>query len=227
MNVKHSTAPTTDTTQPLPRTLTALRMEAVANAVIAGGIVIGAIAAAVYLEMPAILLAWLASLWFALRSRWLWLDVERLAEHLPQRPKRTGPHWLRRLWWWFVRRQVQRAAQPKPWRGVKVGDDPEAIKFSRQPNEMRNEPERAIVAGLTPSDLRKLADEALQLRTLDERSWRLSEYRRVLPSGQVLTRGMFRKAQVWFVEQKLAVKEPHYRITVPLDEVDKVLANVK
>ena len=126
-----------------------------------------------------------------------------------------------------MRRQVQRAARPKFYRPIKVGDDPEAIKFSRQPNEMRAEPERAVVAGLTPSDLRALADEALKLRTLDERSWKLTEYRRVLPSGQVLTRGMFRKAQTWFVEQHLAVKHPYYRMTVSLNEVDQTLAKLK
>ena len=227
MTTKHSTAPAPADTQPLPRTLTALRMEAVANGVLAGCIVAGAVGAAVYLELPAIALFGLTGGWFALRARWLWGVVQRLAAHLPQRPPRTRPHWLRRLWWWFVRRQIQRAARPKPWRGVKVDGVEDAVKLSRQPNEMRTEKERAIVAGLTPSDLRKLADEALQLRTLDERSWRLTEYKRVLPSGQVLTRGMFRKAQVWFVEQKLAVKEPHYRITVTLSEVDDVLTNVK
>ena len=227
MNTKHSTAPAPADTQPLPRTLTALRMEAVANGVLAGCIVAGAVAAAVYLELPAVALFGLTGAWFALRARWLWGDVQRMAEHLPPKPARIGPRWFVRLYWWIARKQVQRRARPKPWRGIAVDGIADAVKLSRQPNEMRTEKARAVVAGLTPSDLRKLADEALQLRTLDERSWRLNEYRRVLPSGQVLTRGMFRKAQVWFVDNNLAVKEPHYRITVSLNEVDETLAKLK
>ena len=224
MNTKHSTAPAPVDTQPLPRTLTALRMEAVANGVLAGCIVAGAAAAAVYLELPAVALFGLAGAWFALRARWLWGDVQRMAEHLPQRPPRTRPHWLRRLWWWFARHQVQRAARPKPWRGIAVAGEADAIKIAYKSGEAAHEHDPVIVAGMTAKDLYHIAQEAAALRTLDERSWRLTEFTRVLPSGPVLSRGMFRKAQSWFVDNGLADKRPYYHLCVSLEEVAKVIA---
>lgn len=227
MTTKHSSTPSPTDPRPLWRQVADTRRDAfvvgLASVVIAGG----AGALAWLLVTPYPLLLWVVALVAGVYARHLDGYAQRAAEALPVKPIRSQPRWFMRLYWWLARKQVQRAARPKPWRGVKVDGVEDAVKLSRQPNEMRAEPEHAIVAGLTPSDLRKIADEALQLRTLSERAWRLDEYRRVLPSGQVLTRGMFRKTQVWFVDHGLAVKEPYYRITVSLDEVDKVLDNVK
>lgn len=223
MNTHRNTAPAPTTAEPLPRTLTALRMEAVANATVAGCIVIGAVGLAVYLELPAVALFGLAGAWFALRARWLWGDVQRMAEHLPPKPKRTQAPWFMRLWWWFARRQMQRAAQPKPWRGIAVAGEADAIKIAYKPGEAAHEHDPVIVAGMTAKDLYHIAQEAATLRTLDERSWKLTEYTRVLPSGPVLSRGMFRKAQGWFADNGLADKRPYYHLCVPLDEVARRL----
>lgn len=226
MTTKHSTAPAPTTAEPLPRTLTAMRMEAVANATVAGCIVIGAVGVAVYFELPAVALFGLAGAWFALRARWLWGDVQRMAEHLPPKPKRTQRHWIMRLYWWVARRQMQRAAQPKPWRGIAVAGEADAIKIAYQPGEAAHEHDPVIVGGMTAKDLFHIAQEADKLRTLDERSWRLAEFTRVLPSGPVMSRGMFRKAQSWFADNGLADKRPYYHLCVSLDEVARRLQEV-
>jgi hypothetical protein len=227
MTTKHSTAPAPADTQPLPRTLTALRMEAVANGVLAGCIVAGAVAAAVYFEQPTVALFGLAGAWFALRARWLWGDVQRMAEHLPQRPPRTRPHWLRRLWWWFARRQVQRAARPKPWRGVSVDGQADAIKLPRQPQEMAQTQEPAVVHGYTASDVYFITCRAstygLGERATDEyqrRVWTWDAANKIkLPSGRHLSRTGFRAVQDWLVSHKLAVSQPAYQLTVTPEAV--------
>jgi hypothetical protein len=195
--------------------------------VLAGGIIAGSVAAAVWFELPVLAFGGLVAAWPALSAHWLNDLAARTAEALPQRPPRTRPHWLRRLWWWFVRRQVQRVAQPKPWRGIAVAGVPDAVKIAYQPGEAAHEHDPVIVGGMTAKDLYHIASEAATLRTLDERSWRLTEFTRVLPSGPVLTRGMFRKAQSWFVDNGLADKRPYYHLCMPLEEVAKVLANLK
>jgi hypothetical protein len=212
-----------------------MRMEAVANATVAGCIVIGAVGVAVYVELPAVALFGLAGAWFALRARWLWGDVQRMAEHLPQRPPRTRPHWLRRLWWWFARRQMQRAAQPKPWRGVKVDGVEDAVKLPRQPQEMAQAAEPAVVHGYTASDVYFIASRAatygLGERATDaynRRVWTWDDANKIsLPSGRHLTRTGFRAVQDWLVSRKLAVSQPAYQLTVTPEVVLTELEKVK
>ena len=235
MNTKHSTAPAPATAEPLPRTLTALRMEAVANATVAGCIVIGAVGVAVYLELPVVALFGIAGAWFALRARWLWGDVQRMAEHLPQRPPRTRPHWMRRLYWWIARRQMQRAAQPKPWRGVKVDGVEDAVKLPRQPQEMAQAAEPVIVHGYTASDVYFIASRAATYGlgeratdTYNRRVWTWDDTNKIsLPSGRHLTRTGFRAVQDWLVSRKLAVSQPAYQLTVTPEVVLTELEKVK
>lgn len=227
MTTKHSTAPAPADTQPLPRTLTALRMEAVANGVLAGCIVAGATAGAVYLELPAVALFGLVGAWFALRARWLWGDVQRMAEHLPPKPARIGPHWFMRFYWWLARKQVQRQARPKPWRGVKVDGVPDAVKLPRQPQEMAQAAEVVIVHGYTASDVYFIACRAstygLGERATDEynrRVWTWDDANKIsLPSGRHLSRTGFRAVQDWLVGHKLAVSQPAYQLTVTPEAV--------
>lgn len=226
MNAKHSTAPAPTAAEPLPRTLTALRMEAVANATAASCIVIGAVGVAVYVELPAVALFGLAGAWFALRARWLWGDVQRMAEHLPPKPKRTQRHWIMRLYWWIARRQMQRAAQPKPWRGVKVDGVEDAVKLPRQPQEMAQAAEPAIVHGYTASDVYRIACLCAAGRGLSERDWqKATGWNEKLPSGRTLGREGFRDVQRWLVAHKLAVSTPAYQLTVTpevvLSELEK------
>ena len=223
MNTKHSTAPAPTDTRPIARTVRSMRVEAFTLSVVAAGIVAGSVAAAVWFERPALALLGLFAAWPALSAHWLNDGADREAERMPPKPKRTRPHWLRRLWWWFVRRQMQRAAQPKPWRGIAVAGEADAIKIAYQPGEAAHEHDPVIVAGMTAKDLYHIAQEAATLRTLDERSWRLAEFTRVLPSGPVLSRGMFRKAQGWFADNGLADKRPYYHLCVSLDEVARRL----
>lgn len=233
MNTHRTSTPAPTTAEPLPRTLTALRMEAVANATVAGCIVIGAVGVAVYVELPAVALFGLAGGWFALRARWLWGDVQRMAEHLPPKPKRTQAPWIMRLYWWVARRQMQRAAQPKPWRGVKVGTVEDAVKLPRQPQEMAQAAEPVIVHGYTASDVYFIASRAATYGlgeratdTYNRRVWTWDDSNKIsLPSGRHLTRTGFRAVQDWLVGHRLAVSTPAYQLTVTpevvLSELEK------
>ena len=222
MTTKHSTAQPVTDTRPIARSVRAWRMEAFTLRVIAGGIVIGAVVVAVYFEIPALALAGLVAAWPALSAHWLAEGAARTAESLPQKPPRTRPHWLRRLWWWFARRQVQRAAMPKPWRGVKVDGQADAIKLPRQPQEMAQAAEPAIVHGYTASDVYFIACRAatygLGERATDEyqrRVWTWDAANKLrLPSGRHLSRTGFRAVQDWLVGRKLAVSQPAYQLTV-------------
>lgn len=219
MNTKHSTAPVTDT-RPIARTVRSMRMEAFTLRVLAAGIVGGAVVLAVYLEMPALALGGLVALWPALSAHWLADLAARTAEHLPPKPKRAGPHWLRRLWWWFARRQVQRTARPKPWRGVKVDGVEDAVKLPRQSQEMSREKEDAIVHGYTPSDVYRIVCLAAGTRGLSEREWqRETHWKEQLPSGRMLTRSGFRAVQEWLVSKRLATSQPYYQLTVTPEAV--------
>jgi hypothetical protein len=223
MNTKHSTAPAPTDTRPIARTVRSMRLEAFTLSVIAAGIVAGSVAAAVWFERPALALLGLVAAWPALSAYWLNDGAAREAERMPPKPKRTQARWFMRLYWWIARRQMQRAAQPKPWRGIAVAGEADAIKIAYQPGEAAHEHDPVIVAGMTAKDLYHIAQEAATLRTLDERSWKLTEYTRVLPSGPVLSRGMFRKAQGWFADNGLADKRPYYHLCVPLDDVARRL----
>jgi hypothetical protein len=218
MTTKHSTAPAPTTAEPLPRTLTAMRMEAVANATVAGCIVIGAVGVAVYVELPAVALFGLAGGWFALRARWLWGDVQRMAEHLPPKPKRTQARWIMRLYWWIARRQMQRAAQPKPWRGVTVDGVPDAIKLPYQASEAAQAADPAIVHGYTAKDIYAIACEA-STRGLGDRAWQFDTRTVKLPSGQNLSREGFRDVKRWLYDRKLAVKSPAWDLAVTPEAV--------
>lgn len=217
MNTKHSTAPVTDT-RPIARTVRSMRMEAFTLRVLAAGIVGGAVVVAVYFEMPPLALFGLVALWPALSAHWLADLAARTAEHLPPKPKRAGPHWLRRLWWWFARRQVQRQARPKPWRGVSVDGVVDAVKLPRQSQEMARENEAVIVHGYTPSDVYMIACEAAT-RGLGERAWQLDKRTVTLPSGQRLSREGFRDVQRWLVSKRLATSQPYYMLTVTPEAV--------
>lgn len=223
MNTKRSTAPAPTDTRPIARTVRSMRLEAFTLSVLAAGIVAGSVAAAVWFELPGVALLGLFAAWPALSAHWLNDLAARTAEHLPPKPKRTQARWIMRLYWWMARRQMQRAAQPKPWRGIAVAGVQDAVKIAYQPGEAAHEHDPVIVAGMTAKDLYHIAEEADKLRTLDERSWRLAEFTRVLPSGPVMSRGMFRKAQGWFVDNGLADKRPYYHLCVPLDDVARRL----
>jgi len=227
MNTKHSTAPA-PAAEPLPRTLTALRMEAVANATVAGCIVIGAVGLAVYFELPAVALFGLAGAWFALRARWLWGDVQRMAELMPPKPKRTQAHWIMRLYWWIARRQMQRAAQPKPWRGVKVDGVVDAVKLPYQASEAAQDADPAIVHGYTAKDVYRIACLCASGRGLSERDWqKATGWNEKLPSGRTLSREGFRDVQRWLVSKRLAVSQPVYQLTVTPEAVAAELEKVK
>ena len=227
MNVKQSSASTPTDTRPIARTVRSMRMEAFTLRVLAAGIVGGAVVLAVYFEIPALALGGMVALWPALSAHWLADLASRTAEHLPPKPKRAGPHWLRRLWWWFARRQVQRAAKPKPWRGVSVDGQADAIKLPRQPQEMAQTAEPVIVHGYTASDVYFIACRAatygLGERATDEyqrRVWTWNDANKVsLPSGRHLTRTGFRAVQEWLVSKRLATSQPYYQLTVTPEAV--------
>ena len=220
MNVKQSSASSPTDTRPIARTVREMRMEAFTLRVLAAGIVGGAVVAAVYFETPALALGGLVALWPALSAHWLADLAARTAEHLPPKPARIGPRWFVRLYWWLARRQVQRAARPKPWNPVKVGDDPEAIKLPRQKQEMARENEAVIVHGYTPSDVYRIVCLAAGARGLSEREWqRETQWKEQLPSGQVLTRSGFRAVQEWLVSKRLATSQPYYQLTVTPEAV--------
>ena len=225
MNTKHSSAPVTDT-RPIARSVRSMRVEAFTLRVIAGGIVIGAVVVAVYFEIPALALAGLVAAWPALSAHWLAEGAARTAESLPPKPPRTRPHWLMRFYFWFARRQVQRAARPKPWRGVKVDGQADAIKLPRQPQEMAQAKEPPIVHGYTASDVYAIVCEA-SARGLGERVWQLDKRTVTLPSGQRLSREGFRAVQRWLVKRNLATSTPSYALTVTPEAVATELEKVK
>lgn len=218
MNTKHSAAPAPTDTRPIARTVREMRMEAFTLRVLAVGIVSGAVVAAVWFELPGLALVGLVAVWPALSAHWLADLADRTAEHLPPKPPRTRPHWVRRLWWWFVRKQVQRQAQPKPWRGVKVDGVEDAVKLPRQPQEMAQAAEVVIVHGYTASDVYAIACEAAA-RGLGERVWQLDKRTVTLPSGQRLSREGFRAVQKWLVKRNLATSQPYYQLTVTPEAV--------
>ena len=222
MNTKHSsTAPVTDT-RPIARTVREMRMEVFTLRVLAAGIVGGAVVAAVWFELPALAFGGLVALWPALSAHWLADLADRTAEALPPKPARIGPRWFMRLYWWLARKQVQRAARPKPWRGVKVDGVEDAIKLPRQPQEMAQTAEPAIVHGYTSSDVYFIACRAatygLGERATDEyqrRVWTWDDANKIsLPSGKHLSRTGFRAVQEWLVAKRLAVSQPYYQLTV-------------
>lgn len=233
MTTKHSTAPAPTDTRPLWRQVADTRRDAFviggAAVVIAGG----AGALAFVMATPYPLLLWIVALVAGVYARHLDAYAQRAAEALPAKPPRTRPHWLRRLWWWFARRQVQRAARPKPWRGVKVGAVEDAVKLPRQPQEMAQAAEPAIVHGYTASDVYFIASRAatygLGERATDaynRRVWTWDDSNKIsLPSGKHLTRTGFRAVQDWLVGRKLAVSQPAYQLTVTpevvLSELEK------
>jgi len=180
----------------------------------------------VYFELPAVALFGLAGAWFALRARWLWGDVQRMAELMPPKPKRTQAHWIMRLYWWIARRQMQRAAQPKPWRGVKVDGVVDAVKLPRQPQEMAQASEPAIVHGYTAKDIYAIVCEP-STRGLGDRAWQFDTRTVKLPSGQNLSREGFRDVKGWLYDRKLAVKSPAWDLTVTPEAVAAELEKVK
>ncbi len=226
MRVKQNSTTQPVTDRPIARTVRSMRMEAFTLRVLAAGIVGGAVVVAVYFERPAIALFGLVALWPALSAHWLADLAARTAEHLPPKPKRAGPHWLRRMWWWFARRQVQRAARPKPWRGVKVDGVEDAVKLPRQPQEMSQTAEPVIVHGYTASDVYMIACEAAT-RGLGERAWQLDKRNVTLPSGQRLSREGFRDVQRWLVSKRLATSQPYYMLIVTPEAVATELEKVK
>ena len=218
MTTKHSsTAPVTDT-RPIARTVREMRMEVFTLRVLAAGIVGGAVVAAVWFELPALAFGGLVALWPALSAHWLADLADRTAEALPPKPARIGPRWFMRLYWWLARKQVQRAARPKPWRGVKVDGVEDAIKLPRQAQEMAQTAEPVIVHGYTASDVYAIACEAAA-RGLGERVWQLDKRNVTLPSGQRLSREGFRAVQKWLVKRDLAVSQPYYMLTVTPEAV--------
>ena len=200
-------------------------MEAFTLRVVAAGIVGGAVVAAVWFERPALAFGGLVALWPALSAHWLADLADRTAEALPPKPARIGPRWFMRLYWWLARKQVQRAARPKPWRGVKVDGVEDAIKLPRQPQEMAQTAEPAIVHGYTASDVYAIACEAAA-RGLGERVWQLDKRNVTLPSGQRLSREGFRDVQKWLVKRDLATSQPYYMLTVTPEAVATELERI-
>lgn len=218
MTTKHSSTPSPTDTRPLWRQVADTRRDAFvigfASVVIAGG----AIALAWLLDTPYPLLLWVVALVAGVYARHLDSYAQRAAEALPAKPTRSQPRWFMRLYWWLARRQVQRAARPKPWRGVKVDGVDDAVKLPRQPQEMARETEPIIVHGYTASDVYMIVCEAAT-RGLGERAWQLDKRTVTLPSGQVLSREGFRDVQKWLVSKRLAVSQPHYQLTVTPEAV--------
>jgi len=220
VTTKHSSTTSPTDTRPIARTVREMRMEAFTLRVVAAGIVGGAVVAAVWFELPGLALVGLVALWPALSAHWLADLAARTAEALPPKPARIGPRWFMRLYWWLARKQVQRAARPKPWRGVKVDGVEDAIKLPRQAQEMAQTAEPAIVHGYTPSDVYRIVCLAAGTRGLSEREWqRQTRWKEQLPSGNLLTREGFRAVQKWLVKRDLAVSEPYYMLTVTPEAV--------
>ena len=225
MNTKRSSTQPVADTRPIARTVREMRMEAFTLRVVAAGIVGGAVVAAVWFERPALAFGGLVALWPALSAHWLADLADRTAEALPPKPARIGPRWFMRLYWWLARKQVQRAARPKPWRGVKVDGVEDAIKLPRQPQEMAQTAEPAIVHGYTASDVYAIACEAAA-RGLGERVWQLDKRNVTLPSGQRLSREGFRDVQKWLVKRDLATSQPYYMLTVTPEAVATELERI-
>lgn len=200
--------------QPLPRTLLGLRTLAFMNACGAGLVLLAAGVAAQELGEPRLAWGGVAAVIFALRAAWLWSDTQRMAEQLPARPKRVGPSFWRRLWWWLSDHKPQPGARPEPFRRVKVGDDDEVL-LPRQASEMRAEPE-PLVPGLkyTASDVYHIVCAAQQ-HGLAERNWTFGERGMELPSGRRLSRDGYREVQAWLVQRAYADNKPYRLLVTP------------